>query len=483
MERVDVAIVGAGIAGLGFGDRLRAAGRDSFVILERAGRPGGTWLENTYPGAACDIPSHLYSYSFAANPRWSRKFPGQPEILRYLDGFAAAHGLTEHLRLGREITGARFDAGRGVWRIEAATGELFEARALVPACGQLSIPQVPDFAGLEDFRGPTWHSARWDHAVDLRGKRVAVVGSGASAVQVIPEVAKVARELRVFQRTPAWLIPRGDRRYTRMERSAFARWPAFRRLNRWIMYWSRESLLLGFRPGTRFARTVTAVARGHLRRQVRDPALRAKLTPDFPIGCKRILLSDDYYPALQQPGVELATQRIDRFVGEGIRTGDGRVHELDAVIFATGFDSQALVAPMRVEGPDGRTLDDVWSGGPCAHRGITVAGMPNLFLLYGPNTNLGHNSIVFMLECQFTYILQAVEQVLGREARTLEVREDAMDRFNARLQDELRDSVWNAGCHNWYKADSGRIVNNWAGPAIAYWWATRRLDLDEYAVA
>jgi cation diffusion facilitator CzcD-associated flavoprotein CzcO len=483
MERVDVAIVGAGIAGLGLGARLRAAGRDSFVILERDDAPGGTWRENTYPGAACDIPSHLYSYSFAANPRWSRRYSPQREILRYLEGFAEAHGLTPHVRTGREVTNARFDGQTRTWKVETATGETFEARALVPACGQLSMPQIPAFTGLEDFRGPSWHSARWDHSVDLAGKRVAVIGSGASAIQVVPEVAKIARELRVFQRTPPWIIPRHDRRYTRLERAAFERWPALRRAHRWFMYWSRESVVLALRPGTAAARALTGLSRWHLERQVSDPALRAALTPSYPIGCKRVLVSDDYYPALQRPGVELVTAGMDRFVEEGIRTTDGRLHELDAVVFATGFDSQALVAPMRVEGPDGRTLDDIWAGGPRAHRGVTVAGMPNLFLLYGPNTNLGHNSMVFMIECQFGYVMQAIDEVLRDDRRTLTVREEVMERFDASLQDELRHSVWSAGCNNWYKDDSGRIVNNWAGPAIAYWWATRRLDLDEYAVA
>jgi cation diffusion facilitator CzcD-associated flavoprotein CzcO len=481
MERVDVAVVGAGVAGLGLGARLRQAGLGSFAILERAQRPGGTWRENTYPGVACDVPSHLYSFSFAANPRWSRRYPSQEEILRYLDRVVDENALAGHLRAGTDVRSARFDPQLRAWRLETSRGEL-EASVLVTACGQLSVPKVPDFAGLEDFRGARFHSARWDHGFDPAGKRVAVIGSGASAIQIVPELARSAARLHVLQRTPPWIIPRRDRGYLRAERALFDRLPALRRAYRSLLYWRMESLFLAFKPGSRFARLLTGMATRHLERQVQDPVLRGALTPDYPIGCKRVLVSDDYYPALGRPGVELVTAAIERFVPEGIRLRDGRVLELDAVVFATGFDAQALVAPMRVEGPDGTTLEQAWAGGPQAHLGMTVAGMPNLFLLYGPNTNLGHNSIIFMLECQFAYVLRCLEELRRSGASTIEVRPEAMARFNARLQQRLSTSVWTAGCSNWYMTGSGRIVNNWWGPSSAYWWATRRPRLRDFAV-
>ena len=480
-ERVDVAIVGAGAAGLGFAARLRSRGERSFRILDREEGVGGTWRLNTYPGAASDVPSHLYSFSFAPNPGWTRRYPPQSEMLAYLERLTDEQGLREHLRLGTEVREARFDGGR--WRLELAGAEPLEADVLVAACGQLSVPQVPRFAGVEDYRGPSWHSARWDHSVALDGKRVAVVGSGASAIQIVPELATRARTLHVFQRTPPWMIPRKDRRYTRAERRLFAASPAWRRAYRGYIYWRLESLWSAFTPGTPMSRVLTWMARHQLETQVPDPALRARLLPTYPIGCKRVLVSDDYYPALVTPGVELVTDPIDRFVPEGIRTRDGRVRELDAVVFATGFASQSLVAPMRVVGAGGTTLDERWARGPEAHLGLTVSGFPNLFLLYGPNTNLGHNSIIFMLESQIDYVLKMLDAMRRRGARTADVRPEVMERFNADLQSDLRDSVWSMGCSNWYKDEAGRINNNWYGPAIRYWWATRRPDLREYALA
>jgi cation diffusion facilitator CzcD-associated flavoprotein CzcO len=482
MRQVDIAIVGAGVAGLGLGSRLKAAGLESFAILERDEGPGGTWRANTYPGVACDVPSHLYSFSFAPNPGWTRRYPGQEEILRYLGRVADEHGLRPHIQAGTEVLGARFDGEARRWRIETSRGEL-EARVLVTACGQLSVPQIPAFEGLGEFRGELWHSARWNHEADLRGKRVAVIGSGATAIQAVPELAKVARRVYVMQRTPPWIIPRKDRAYTRLERWAFAHLEPVRRLHRAWIYWRLESLAAVLRRGSAAGRMFAAMARRHLERQVPNTALRQRLTPTYPIGCKRILISDDYYPALQRDNVELVTERIERFLPGGLRTADGIEREVDAVIFCTGFDSQALVAPMRVEGPDGTTLDQVWAQGPRAHLGITVAGLPNLFLLYGPNTNLGHNSIIFMIECQIAYIVRALEDMRRRGLEAVAVRPEAMEASDAELQERLAGSVWGAGCDSWYKTADGRITNNWAGPAIRYWWTTRRADPEDLAPA
>jgi cation diffusion facilitator CzcD-associated flavoprotein CzcO len=481
-ERVDVAIVGGGAAGLGLGARLRDAGFGSLTVFERGERPGGTWRANTYPGAACDVPSHLYSFSFDPNPRWSRRYSPQAEILRYFEGFADRHGLRPHLRTSTDVTSATWDEDASEWRLSTADGDEVRARFVAAACGQLSVPHVPAFAGLSDFAGPAWHSASWDHSVDVRGKRVAVIGSGASAIQIVPALAGVASHLSVFQRTPTWIIPRRDRAYTRLERELFARSDVWRRLYRSYLFWRLESFFLGFSPGPA-ARSLTRMAMKHLEDQVPDPALRMLLTPTYPIGCKRVLVSDDYYPALQRPDVSLVTTAIDRFEPAGVRTRDGILHELDAVVWATGFHSQSLVAPMRVAGPGGRTLDELWADGPQAHLGVTVAGMPNLFLLYGPNTNLGHNSILFMMEAQFHYIVSCLSEVRRRGASSIEVRPDAFESFNRELQDRLSSSVWAAGCSNWYKTDGGRVTNNWPGFANEYWRATRRPDFGQYALA
>jgi cation diffusion facilitator CzcD-associated flavoprotein CzcO len=482
VDDVDIAIVGAGFGGLGLGARLRDAGRTSFAILEAAGGVGGTWRANTYPGVACDIPSHLYSYSFAPRGGWTRRYPGQPEILDYLERVADEHGLRPHLRLGAEVAAAGFDDDAGHWRLELRDGRALAARVLVAACGQLRVPHVPPFDGLDAFAGPWWHSARWDHGFDPRGKRVAVVGSGATAVQVVPELAQVTARLHVFQRTPAWIIPRHDRAYTRVERRLLGHVAPVRRAFRTALFLRQECFWLGFRPGSAAARALTRLARWRLESQVDDPALRAALTPSYPLGCKRVLVSDDFYPALTRPGVELVTAPIEGFEAGGVRTRDGVLRELDAVVFATGFDSQALVAPMRVEGRGGRSLESCWADGAFAHLGLTVPGFPNLFLLYGPNTNLGHNSIVFMMEAQIAHVLGCLDELDRRGARRIEVRPAAMARSDRLTQARLQRSVFSQGCTSWYKTRAGRVTNNWPGTATEYWRTARRPHAGDYAL-
>lgn len=474
MREVDVAIVGAGVGGIGLGARLKEAGRRSFAILEADFGVGGTWRANTYPGVACDIPSHLYSYSFAPRADWTRRYPGQPEILSYLEGVADERGLRDHLRLGAGVRSAVFDDEARRWELELDGGETLRARVLVPACGQLRIPHLPVFPGLGDFKGRWWHSSRWDHDADLRSKRVAVIGSGATAIQVVPELARTAERLHVFQRTPPWIIPRHDRPYLAAERRLFAAVPALRRAYRSLLYLRQECFFLGFQIDSPMASILTRYARWRLESQVADAALREALTPGYAIGCKRVLVSDDYYPALTAPGVELVTEGIERFEPAGVRTRDGRLRELDAVVFATGFDSQAMVAPLRVQGPDGRTLEEAWKDGPFAHFGLTVPGFPNLFLLYGPNTNLGHNSIIFMMEAQIAHILASLDELERRGADRFEVRPEAMARFDRRMQARLQSSVFGQGCTSWYKTRSGRVTTNWPGTATEYWRAARR---------
>ena len=470
-EPLDVAIIGAGLSGLCLAIKLRQAGLDSFVLFEKSAGIGGTWRDNTYPGVACDVPSHLYSFSFAPKADWSRKYASQAEILAYAEELVRRFGLAPHLRFGSEVASARYDAERGCWRLSLAGGGEIAARSLVSGCGQLNRPRIPDLPGRERFAGKQFHSARWDHAYDLAGKRVAVIGNGASAVQFIPEIAGRVARLHVFQRSANWLVPRGDRAYTARERRLL-RWKPAERLLRWLIYWQFELRFAGFRRRSRAGHLAETLSLRHLRRQTTDPELRARLTPDYPIGCKRVLIADTYYPALQRHNVELVTEPIARFGEAAIVTADGKLREVDAVIYATGFETTRFLAPMEILGRDGAPVEARWRGGASAYYGMAVPGYPNFFLMYGPNTNLGHNSIIFMIECQANYILRCLQRLLRGEA--LEVTEDAMARYEARLDAELARTVWGEGCRSWYKTASGKVTNNWSSLTLSYWRRTLR---------
>jgi cation diffusion facilitator CzcD-associated flavoprotein CzcO len=482
-ERVRVAILGAGFAGLGMAIKLKQAGIDDFVVLERDSDVGGTWWANTYPGCQCDIPSHLYSYSFALNPEWTRTYPKQPEIARYLRGCAERFGIVEHLRLGCEVTGAQWDEDAQRWQIQTSNGEL-SAEVCIAAPGPLSDPAIPELPGLETFAGETFHTARWRHDVPLTGRRVAVIGTGASAIQAVPTIQPQVARLDVFQRTPPWVVPHRDRPITRLERAVYRRVPALQRLVRSGVYWSRELLVpgLAYRPALMGA--VERLARRHLERQVRDPRLRAKLLPSYRIGCKRILPSNHWYPALTKPNVELVTDAIREVRPDGVLTGDGTLHKADVIIFATGFHVTDIQWADRVRGRGGVGLDEVWQGSPQAYRGTTVTGFPNLFLLVGPNTGLGHNSIVFMIEAQLAYVMDALRTMETRGAGALEVRPEVQARYNDRLQRRLRRTVWNSGgCQSWYIDANGRNSTIWPTFTWRYWQQTRRFDAEAYDVA
>jgi len=476
-----IAILGAGVSGLCMGIALKRAGFDAFTIYEKSDRLGGTWYENSYPGAGCDVPSHLYCFSFEPNPDWSRKFSLQPEIQRYLHHCATKYGVLPHVRFGTEIAGARFDAAAGVWRIRTRAGEEIAATVLVSGTGQLNRPFVPAIPGLDDFQGVRFHSARWRHDQDLRGKRVAVIGNGASAVQFIPPVAAVAKRVNVFQRTANWVIPRNDRAYRGVEKALFRYVPMLLKLYRWLIYLQLEVRFFAFFKGSWLGGRIQQAATEYLHSLIADPALREKLTPDYPVGCKRILISDDYYQALARPNVDVVTSPITRVTRDGVVTADGATHAADAVIFATGFESTSFLAPMEIAGPDGRTLGDAWCDGAEAYMGVAVAGFPNLFLLYGPNTNLGHNSIIFMIECQVRYVVQCIRRLARERTRTLAVRPDAMTAYNAELQHDIKQTAWDAGCTSWYKTAAGKITNNWSGFTLQYWWRTRRPDARAFA--
>ncbi|GAA4547913.1 alpha/beta hydrolase fold domain-containing protein [Pseudonocardia xishanensis] len=478
-RRVRVAVVGAGFGGIGMGVALREDDLGEVTLLEKAERPGGVWRDNTYPGAACDVPSHLYSYSFAQGREWSRRYAVQPDILQYLERVAAEHGLDAVLHTGTEVTDAVWDDAAALWRLATSEGAV-EAEALVSACGQLSHPAVPDLPGLDDFIGPAFHSARWDHSVDLRRKRIAVIGTGASAIQFVPEIAREAAQVTVFQRSAAWILPKPDAAYGPRAHRLFSRFPLWHKLSRlgWTAFF--EAGALGLTRVRAIAAPFPVVHRALLRRQVADPVLRERLEPDYPVGCKRILFSSDWFRTLARPRVHLTEEKIAEVTPTGVRTADGTLHEADVIVFGTGFRTQDFLAPMRVVGRDGRELSAQWRDGARAHLGVTVPGFPNLFLLYGPNTNVGSGSIVHMLECQIRHAREGIRR-LAAGARTVEVRPDAATAYDVEMQSRLGDSVWTE-CASWYRTETGRITNNWPGTMREYARRTAALDPADYVI-
>jgi cation diffusion facilitator CzcD-associated flavoprotein CzcO len=478
----DAVIVGTGFGGMGAAIALRRLGIEDIVMLDREDDLGGTWHVNRYPGLAVDIPSANYSYSFEPNPSWSRVYSPQAEILAYLRHCARKYGLLPHIRFGAQVVGADWDEARGVWTVHLAGGEALEARALVLGNGALHLPAYPDVPGHTRFEGPALHSACWDHGLPLEGKRVAVIGTGASAVQLVPQLAPRAARLHVFQRTPPWVLPRPDRAVSAAERAAFARWPALQRAWRAALYWRLESQVLGFTVEPRLMRLGEWMARRHLRASVSDPALRAALTPAYRMGCKRVLLSSDYYPALTRPHVELVTTPIESIGPRGVRTRDGREREVDVLVYGTGFRVAEYLTPIRIRGAGGQELAARWREAPETYLGITVSGFPNLFLLMGPNTGLGHNSMVFMIEAQAHYAAQCLRALRERGVRSMDVRADVQASFSAALQRRLGRTVWATGCRSWYQAGDGRNVALWPGSTWDYWRRTRRVRLADYVL-
>ncbi|MFL5537555.1 MAG: flavin-containing monooxygenase, partial [Longimicrobiaceae bacterium] len=426
-EHARVAVIGSGFGGIGTAIRLMQEGIDDFVLLERAEAVGGTWRDNTYPGCECDVQSHLYSFSFAPNPDWTRSFSPQPEIQAYLERCAEDFGVLPHVRFGHEVLGAAWDAEASLWRIDTSRGP-FTAQVLVMASGALSDPLIPDLPGLDDFHGRAFHSARWDHSFDLAGKRVAVVGTGASAIQLVPAIQPLVEKLYLFQRTPPWIIPRQQHVLGPRRHRLYRRFPALQRAVRGAIYLSREAFVVGFRrPGV--MRLAEAVARRHLEKSIADPVLRAKLTPNWRIGCKRILLSNDYLPALAQPNVEVVTEGIAEVRARSVVSADGVEREVDAIVFGTGFvPTDPPLAPY-IRGRGGRSLAEAWAGSPKAHVGTTVAGFPNFFMLMGPNTGTGHTSVVYIIEAQIEHLLAALRHLDATGAAALEPREEAQEAF------------------------------------------------------
>ena len=466
-RHVSIAIVGSGFGGIGAAIQLKREGFDDFALFERAHDVGGVWRDNSYPGAACDVQSHLYSFSFAPNPRWSHAFSRQPEILDYLRRCARDYGLLPHVRFGHTVLDASWSEAEQHWVIETSQGT-YTANVFMPAMGGLSEPAIPTIPGIENFRGKTFHSARWDHEHDLTGRKVAVIGTGASAIQFVPAIQPKVQKLTLFQRTPAWVLPRMDREFGELQKRLYAAVPALQKAARTGIFFARELLVHGFRNPT-VMRLVEAMARNYLRSTVADRELRKRLTPNFRIGCKRILVSSDYLPALTQPNVEVVASGIREVRANSIVTTDGTEHEVDTIIYGTGFHVTDLPFAHHVHGRDGRSLAEVWKGSPSAYLATTVTGFPNLFFLLGPGTGLGHTSVILMLESQLQLVLGALKHMRSAQLDIIEPRAELEQRYFEEMQRGARGTVWTAGgCASWYLDENGKLTSLWPYGTIAF---------------
>ncbi|WOJ92422.1 NAD(P)/FAD-dependent oxidoreductase [Congregibacter variabilis] len=477
-----VVIIGAGMSGLCMGIKLRERGITDFVILEKSPEVGGTWYDNTYPGACCDVASVLYSYSFAPNPDWSHKFSPHNEIKAYFQRCAQEFGLLPHLRLSTQVEHAQWQEDTGLWEIRLANGETLTARSVVSGLGQLNRPNIPDFAGRDSFTGHAFHSARWDHDYDLSGKRVAVIGNAASALQFIPHIAKEVEQLYVYQRSANYVIKRDDRAYKDWEKWVFRYVPFAQKAARAMVYFRGEWL---FYPVLRNSSTWLLKqwekwCKEYREEEIPDQELRDKLTPDYRLGCKRILISDDFYGAFVRDNVELVTSPITGMGEDSVRTEDGVDRPVDAVIYATGFKTSEMHSAVDFKGENGVSLQEAWRDGAEAYRGVCTHGFPNFFMLYGPNTNLGSNSIIFMVERQVDYVVNCIDKLLSHELRALDINQSVQMAYSERMQGELAQTVWVASCESWYKNAAGKVTNNWPRSTLAYWWHMRSPDFADF---
>jgi cation diffusion facilitator CzcD-associated flavoprotein CzcO len=481
LRKRSIAVVGGGFGGVGAATMLKREGYEDVTVFEKRERIGGVWEANTYPGAACDIPSHLYEFSFAPNA-WSRRYSPGPEIRAYVEGVARRFGVLDKIRTATAVKSARWDEARGRWHLDTSAGP-HEAEVLVTACGQLSVPKLPPVPGLDEFEGPAFHTAEWRHDVELAGKRVAVVGSGCSAIQVVPAIQPEVARLDVYQRSPGWTMSKGDREYGELERAIYRRLPALRRLDRASVFLFHELVAMAFTRHRWLLPLLRLLGKRQINSAISDPELRRKVTPSCEFGCKRIMLTDEWYPALSKPNVELIDAGIEAITSSGIRDATGVERPADAIVLATGFASHDFVAPMEIAGQGGRTLAEAWDEVARAYLGVTVPDFPNLFLLYGPNTNGGSGSVVNTLECGVGHLLAALREMDAREAERIEVRPEAAAEFDRELREALAGTVWQSGCSNWYVDENGNDPSNWPWTWSAYRRRTERLAPGAYAFA
>jgi cation diffusion facilitator CzcD-associated flavoprotein CzcO len=475
-----VVIIGVGFGGIGLGIKLKLAGLDDFIILEKSDCIGGVWRENRYPDAACDVPSHLYSFSFEPRADWPDKFGKQADILDYLTLCARKHKLESHIRFGAEVSKAHWDKAPCHWIVQTSDGHVYEAQALIAATGQLSRPYISALPGLQSFAGTAFHSAEWRQDYDFSGKRVAVIGT--SAIQFIPAIAPLVSKLIVFQRSAPYVLPKPDKVYPQWQREMFARYAVLLRLSRLATFIRHEMMAFAFVTWRAAMNIKKWSFRRFLRRSVKNESLREGLTPDYRMGCKRILVSNDFYPAMSRPNVELVTQAIDEVRPDAIVTADGRARDIDCIIFGTGFAATEFLVPIKITGARGQDLHHSWQSGVKAHLGMTVSGFPNFFMLYGPNTNLAHNSIVYMIENQIRYVMACLTRLNRDEIRSIEIRQDIQDRYNAKLQRRLQKAMWSKGCKSWYLTADGTNTANWPGYSLEFTFRTRAPKWEDYAV-
>lgn len=481
-ERVSVVIVGTGFAGMCMAIKLLEEGIDDFVMLERSGAIGGTWRDNHYPGCACDVPAHLYSFSFFPNTEWSTTYAPQPEIRAYMERCAAHYQLHKYVRFGADVTSAELDESAATWTVHTRDGRAFVGDFAVSAIGGLSRPLIPKLPGLDRFAGRTWHSARWDHDAPLDGANVAVIGTGASAIQFVPQIAPRAGTLHLFQRTPPWILPRQEQVFSEWDKRVFRHVPGARALHRARLYAGHEARALPFTIRPKLLEWLQPLALRYLHKQVQDPELRAKLTPDYVMGCKRILISNDYYPALTRPNVELVTDGIREITRDGVMTVDGRERKVDAIIFGTGFDIHDYIGGLKIMGRGGADLGERWRDDPEAYLGTMATGFPNLFTLVGPNTGLGHNSMIFMIECQVRLVMSILREMRAKDAVSLEPRADAVRTYNDEMQRRLTGTVWMSGCKSWYQNAAGKNTTLWPGFTVEFAARTRRMRPADYVM-
>lgn len=479
-EVLEVAIIGAGFGGMGLAIKLQQAGRSDFQIFERAADVGGVWRDNIYPGAACDVPSHLYSFSFEPNPHWQRSFGGQAEIYHYLQKCAEKHHLREKIRFNTEVSGLVFDENLCVWTVHFAGGEVIVARAVVLAIGGLNVPAYPKIEGLDSFKGKVMHTAEWDADYDLSDKRVGVIGTGASAIQVVPSIVPGVRELKLFQRTAPWVLPKGDVAISARWQKRFEQFPFLQKIRRLMQYWKFESLAPVMIKNNWMTRFAEKLGRHYINRMVKDPVLREKVTPDYALGCKRVLLSDDYYPALRQSHVDVLTQGIERIEDDGIVMRDGTKTELDVLVLATGFKVPVAGSPLNIIGIGGRSLDEESRGGREAYLGMTVSGYPNLLDIMGPNTGPGNISVIFYIESQLRYIMSYLDQLKSRNIAMLDLKKEAQRDFNIGIQKKMQKTTWTSGCDSWYLTPEGKNTTLWPGYSWQYRMQSRKFDLSIY---
>jgi cation diffusion facilitator CzcD-associated flavoprotein CzcO len=477
-----VAIIGAGFSGIGMAIALKRSGEHDFVVLEKEARVGGTWQQNQYPGCACDVPSHLYSFSFAPKANWSRIFAPQAEIREYIEQCARNFDVLEHVHFGVAVRSVHWDAAANSWRIQTASGTTWTASFLVLGMGGLSLPSYPEIPGLETFQGKQFHSQKWDHSYALTGKRVAVIGTGASAIQFVPQIQKQVAQLDLYQRTPPWILPKPDRALQPLEQSMRQHVPGLTAMTRALTYARLEARALLFVKAQATMKWVQKLATRHIEEQIADPALRRKVTPDYTMGCKRVLLSDDYYPAIAAPNVHVSNDAIREVDGDAIVTSDGARRPVDAIILGTGFRATAPVPAKSVFGVEGLDLVDAWPLGPEAYKGTTVSRFPNLFFLMGPNTGLGHNSMIYMIESQIAYVMAALAHVKQHALACIDVKRSSQAAYNDALQKKAERAIWSTGgCRSWYlHPQSGRNVTLWPDFTWVFRRQTRQFDPEAY---